>query len=158
MALAGLLAPASQSVDAAALVPPRTPVTLQFMQNVSTKSARRGDRIALRVYDPVVDHGKTLIRKDAPALGVVTSVKRPGIFGKKGELKIRLDRVSDVHGHRVPLETYRSGDRFRALGPGASGAGLLILGPLGLVGGAFVKGKDVTISAGTRIQAEVAGG
>ena len=34
----------------------------------------------------------------------------------------------------------------------------VILGPVGLVGGAFIKGKHITIDSGTRIQARVAGG
>ena len=34
---------------------------------------------------------------------------------------------------------------------GASFAGMVILGPIGIVGGAFVHGKEVTIPAGATI-------
>lgn len=145
-------------VSAAEPVPPGTRITLQFDRSVSTRTARKGGTVPLRVYSPVVVRGKTLIDQDAPATGVVTSVRRPGRFGKRGELKIRLVSVRDRSGARVPLEAYTSGDRFSAGGPGASAAGLLVLGPIGLAGGAFVKGKHVTIDRGTRIQAVVAGG
>lgn len=137
--------------------PPDTAVPLEFAQEVSTRSAHKGDEIRLKVYQDVVVKGKTLIRKDAPATGVVEAVKKPGRFGQRGQLKLRLTSVRDVNGDTVPLEPYKSGDRFSATGPGASGAGLLILGPVGLVGGAFIKGTHVTIEQGTRIQAKVAG-
>lgn len=145
-------------VRAEQTVPPGTVVTLQFMQDVGTKTAKKGDKIKLRVYTDVVHNGKTLIKQDAPAEGIVESVRKPKRFGRRGELKIRLESVTDVNGVRVPLESYKSGERFTASGPGAAAGGLLVLGPVGLVGGAFIKGKDVTIKEGTKIQAMVAGG
>jgi hypothetical protein len=130
---------------------------LEFRQEVSSKTAKKGDRIRLRVYTPVQVDGKTVIEQDAPATGIVTAVHRRRSFGRKGEIRIKLEQVRDVSGARVPLEAYKSGDRFAAGGPGAAGAGLLVLGPVGAVAGVFVKGKDVTIEKGTRIQAQVAG-
>jgi hypothetical protein len=158
LALAALGCALSTATWAAASVPADTAVPLEFAQEVSTKTAHKGDEVKLRVYQDVVVKGKTLIRKDAPATGVVESVKKPGRFGKRGQLKLRLTSVRDVNGSAVPLEPYKTGDRFSASGPGAAGAGLLILGPVGLVGGAFIKGTHVTIEQGTRIQAKVAGG
>ena len=155
--LAACLLAVAACARAAEPVPPGTPVMLQFLEEVSTKTAKEGDPVKLRVYTNVVVNGKTLIRQDAPATGVITDVRKPKRFGKRAELKIRLENVQDVAGNRVPLEAYSSGKRFRAGGPGASGAGLLILGPVGLVGGAFVKGKHITVDSGTRIEAKVAG-
>jgi hypothetical protein len=148
MALAG-------AAKAAPAVPPGTPVLLQFQQDVSTKTAKKGDQVQLRVYTDVVVDGRTLIKQDAPAVGIIETVRKPRSFGRRAELKLRLESVNDVSGARVPLEPYTTGDRFKAAGPGASGAGLLVLGPVGLVGGAFVKGSHVTIEKGTRIQAVV---
>ncbi|HAK74612.1 MAG TPA: hypothetical protein DCP36_15610, partial [Sporomusaceae bacterium] len=34
---------------------------------------------------------------------------------------------------------------------GATVAGLIVLGPVGVVGGAFIRGKDVTIPAGAEL-------
>lgn len=138
-------------------VPPGTPVTLEFTQEVSTRTAKVGDHISMRVYTDVVVNGKRLIRQDAPALGVVTAVHRRRSFGRKGELKIKLENVRDAQGTRVPLEPYKSGNRFSAGGPGAAGGGLLVFGPVGMVAGVFVKGKEIVITKGTRIQAQVAG-
>jgi hypothetical protein len=138
-------------------IPAGTTVVLQFDQDLTTKTAKKGDLIPLRVYSDVMVNGKTFIRQDSKATGVVTDVDKPGRFGKRGKLKIRLDSVTDVKGRRIALDPYSSGDRFKAEGPGAAAGGLLILGPVGLVGGAFIKGNHVTIEKGTRIQARVAG-
>src|SRR4051795_9775724 len=46
-------------------VPPGTSVPLEFSQQVSTKTARKGDEIRLRVYQEIAKNGRTLIRKDA---------------------------------------------------------------------------------------------
>lgn len=150
-----LLAPSA--AWAAQSVPPGTQVMLQFAQTVSTKTARVGDLVRMRVYTDVLVNGRRVIRQDAPAQGVVTTVHRPRTFGRKGELKIRLQHVRDVRGTRVPLEPYKSGNRFAAGGPAAAGGGLLVFGPVGLVAGVFVKGKEITITKGTRIEAQVAG-
>lgn len=157
LGILGLATFALPAARADSLVPAGTVVPLEFQQAVSSKTAKKGDLLKLRVYTDVVVNGKTLIRQDAPATGVVESVKHPGIFGKRAQLKVRLTSVKDVNGKLVPLDPYNSGDRFQAGGPGAAGAGLLVLGPVGLVGGAFVKGNNVSITEGTRIQAKVAG-
>ncbi len=138
-------------------IPEGTVVILQFDQDVSTMSAKKGDLIPLRVHSDVVVNGKTVVRQDSKATGVVTDIDKPGRFGKRGKLKIRLESVEDVNGRRISLDPYSSGERFNAEGPGAAGAGLLVLGPIGVVGGAFIKGKHVQIDKGTRIQARVAG-
>ena len=41
-----------------------------------------------------------------------------------------------------------------AMAAGASLAGILILGPIGVIGGAFVKGKDIDLPAGTEMYIE----
>jgi hypothetical protein len=158
---AAVAAPFAVAIGRAAFaqgpVPAGTVVVLQFDQDVSTMTAKKGDLIPLRVYSDVVVNGKTVIRQDSKATGIVTDVDKPGRFGKRGKLKVRLDSVTDTQGRRIALDPYSSGERFKAEGPGAAAGGLLILGPVGLVGGAFIKGNHVTIDKGTRIQARVAG-
>ena len=38
-----------------------------------------------------------------------------------------------------------------AMAAGASLAGIIILGPIGVIGGAFVKGKDIDLPVGTEM-------
>src|SRR5687767_7531354 len=92
-------------------IPAGTVVLLQFDQQVSTQTAKKGDLIPLRVYSDVMVNGKKVIRQDSKATGVVTDVDRPGRFGKRGKLKIRLESVEDVSGRRIALDPYSSGER-----------------------------------------------
>jgi len=138
-------------------VPAGTEVPLTFVAGVSSKTAQEGDPIAFRVARDVVADGRVAIPEGARAEGVVEKVHRGRTFGRKGELKIRLVRVQDLQGEYLPLESYKTGNRVAPGGPAASGAGLLVLGPLGLAAGAFVRGRDITIKPGTLIQAQVAG-
>ena len=150
-----LLVPFAASAET--MVPSGTKVPLEFTQRISTKTAKKGDTVELRVTEDVRVDGRTMIPEGAPAEGVITDVHRGRTFGRKGELKIRLTHVRDRNGDRIPIERYHSGDRFSAGGPAAAGAGLLVLGPVGLAAGALVHGSDFTIKEGTRIEAEVAG-
>ena len=151
-----LLSPVATALAAPSRIPPGTPVPLEFTREMSSRTAEKGDAVPLRVVEDVRVGGQVVIRRGAAAEGVVTKVHHRRSFGRKGELRIRLVRVRDVRGRYVPLEAYKTGHRFSAGGPGAAGGGLLVFGPLGLVAGAFVKGGEVTIHKGTRIQAEVA--
>jgi hypothetical protein len=130
-------------------------VPLEFMDSVDSRTARKGDVIPLKVVDDVTLEDGRQFRKDAEASAIIESVSKPGRFGKRAQIKMRLDWVKDADGERVPLGTYDTGHRFA---PGAGGASLgaaVFLGPIGLLGGAFVKGGHLVIKKGTRIQAKL---
>ena len=90
--------------------------------------------------------------------GTVTDVRRSGIFGRDGKLVITYGTIKAVDGSAVPLIV---GDKAKEqykqmkIAAGASVAGAVILGPVGLVGGLFVKGSEVNIPAGTTMFTEV---
>ena len=44
-----------------------------------------------------------------------------------------------------------------AMAAGSSLAGIIILGPIGVIGGAFVKGKDIDMPAGTEMYIQTKG-
>ncbi|MBM3459950.1 MAG: hypothetical protein FJX77_15625 [Armatimonadetes bacterium] len=67
-----------------------------------------------------------------------------------------MDHVLDPDGNRIPLEPYKSGERFAVGGAAVSTAGAILLGPVGLIGGGFIKGRHVTVEEGTRIIVKVA--
>ena len=137
------------------LAPPGMVVPLLFAERVQSQNAARGEVVELRAWSDVEADGKVVIAQDAKAQGRIVSIRKPRSFGRKAEIRVRLDWVEDVNGGQVPLENYRTGRRFDPKGPGAAAGGLLILGPVGLVGGLFVQGGHITIKQGTRIQAQV---
>lgn len=134
---------------------PETTIPLEFCDSLDSRTAKKGDVVALKVVDDVTIDGKLRFRKDADASGIVEGVEKPGRFGKRAQIKLRLDWAKDVNGQEVALASYTTGHRFE---PGAAGAGLggaLLLGPIGLLGGALIKGGHLVIKKGTRIQGRV---
>ena len=72
-------------------------------------------------------------------------------FGQDGRVVVDFGRLTTLDGTRVKLqvdETATEKNKSLELAAGASMAGILLLGsPVGLVGGYFVRGKDVKIEA-----------
>jgi len=133
-------------------------VPLEFCDTVDSRTAHKGDVVELKVVDDVQVDGRLRFRKDAAASGIIEAVHKPERFGKKAEIKMRLDWVRDVNGDQVPLSSYNSGKRFEPGAGGASLGGALLLGPIGLLGGALIKGGHLVIKKGTRIQGRVLDG
>lgn len=135
--------------------PEEPTLPLEFTQVIDSRKVKKGDVVTLKVVDDTAISDKLRFRKDAPASGIIEDVKEPGRFGQRAQIKIRLDWVKDINGAQVPLASYTTGNRFEPGAGGASLGGLLFLGPVGLLGGAFIKGGHLTIKKGTRIQARV---
>ena len=130
-------------------------VRLEFCAEVDSRTAKKGDVVPLKVVEDVTIDGQLRFRKDAEATGIVEAVDPPGRFGKQARIDIRLDWAKDLNGVKIPLRSYSTGRRFDPEAGGASLGAALLLGPIGLAGGALVKGRQVTIRKGTRIQASV---
>ena len=122
-AAAGLLAH-----PAAHAVPEGTGVRLMLLREITSRTAKPGDRFKLRVDEAVVIDGRTLIPVGATAWGEITTVEKNGAAGKGGSLVARLLFIQ-LDGGNVPL----SGDlRNKSSGNGTA-VGLAVLG-FGLLG------------------------
>ncbi len=152
---------ASLSLALAALanqIPKGTEVRLSFDSDVSSKTAKIGDKINFHVVDDVLVDGQVVIKKGSAAAGTVTDVAKGRRFGVNARLKIRLDPVAAADGTMVPIASRQKG---KATGSGtdkaamASGAGALVLGPIGLGIGYFVTGKELNVKAGDTLATEV---
>jgi hypothetical protein len=130
-------------------------VPLEFCDTIDSRTTKRGDLVHLKVSEDTPIDGKLRFRRDAEAAGIIEDVEKPGRFGKKAVIKMRLDWVKDINGEHVPLQSYSTGHRFAAGAGGASLGAAVFLGPIGLLGGALVKGGHIVIKKGTRIQARL---
>jgi len=130
-------------------------VRLEFCDTIDSRTAKRGDLIHLKVAEDTSVDGKVRFRRDAEAAGIIEGVEKPGRFGKKAVIRMRLDWAKDINGEHIPLQSYSTGHRFEAGAGGASLGAAVFLGPIGLLGGALVKGGHIEIKKGTRIQARL---
>jgi hypothetical protein len=154
--VAGLLA----APVAAVTVPKGTAVDLVFDQALSSKTAVAGEKVRLHVINDVMVGGTTVIKAGAPVTGVLTQVKHHQRWGVNAKIMIALRSVKSTFGTRIPLNHRQKGQAFGGKksteAAGATVGGAILLGPVGLVGGYFITGKNVNIKAGDPLPTEVA--
>lgn len=123
------------------LVERDTPIRLMVVNEVSTRTAKPGDRFMLRVDENVVVEGVTIIPAGTRAWGEVSAAEKSGAVGKSGKLQARLLHV-EVGGEQIPI----SGENKSAGDGGGTQVvlGALALGPLALL----APGNNAKLKAG----------
>jgi hypothetical protein len=145
----------SLALSIAAPLTKGTEVLLTFKQALSSKTAKAGQLVNLEVEKDVADSsGSVVLHKGDPVTATIVKVDKRDHFGKNARIRLSIQPV-----HGVELEPRDKGKLVggtRSDQAGAvAGAGLLVLGPLGLAGGYFVVGHPVNIKAGDELRTEV---
>lgn len=152
-ALLGDIKYVSQSVT----IPAGTIVKMKNLEALNSKTAQEGDTVHFAVSEDVVVGDVVAIPRGMEAEGTITNARKSGMFGKDGKIEITYHTVRAADNTPVPLiigEKTKEEYKRTAGAVGASAAGAIILGPVGLVGGLFVHGNDVDIPVGTEMLAE----
>ncbi len=122
-----------------------------FTSEMSTKMSRQGDRVNFKAGDNLYVNDVLVLPKGATGIGEIKKVVQPGIFGKDGRIDITFTHIYGVDGTKIPLTVGELAKQKAESIAGAAGAaigGMIVLGPVGVIGGAFVKGNSVTIPVG----------
>ena len=136
------------------LLPAKTVFKIAINDKVSSKTNMVGDEVTFTVSEDVKVGNNLVLPKGSQGSGVITKVSQPKSFGRSGKLDISFDQVFSLDDEPIPTvlgPEAKEKLKMEAAAVGASGVGALALGPIGLVGGFFVKGKDVEIPAGTEL-------
>ena len=134
------------------IVPKNTLIKVALVDPVNTKNLKKGDVIRYKVASDVIVDGKLVFAKGEPGDGTVLKVKQARNFGRDAELEIDYKQTKSIDGTYVSTfmgEESKEQMKSMAMAAGASLAGIIILGPIGVIGGAFVKGKNIDLPAGT---------
>lgn len=140
-------------------VPANTLAKVSLVTPVNAKNIKVGDRIEIRSDEDVVENGRLLFVKGAPGYGEVTKVKQAGNFGRDAEVQIDFKILRTMDGTDASMmlgEESKQKMQSMAFAAGASIAGIALLGPIGIIGGAFVKGKNIDLPAGTELYIQTA--
>lgn len=135
-------------------VPANTLIKIALVTPVNSKNIKVGDEIDYKVAQDVLVDGNLVFAKGLPGEGVVTKVKHRKNFGRNAEVDVDFKQTKSIDGTYV--DTF-VGDEAKkemknlAMAAGASLAGMVILGPVGIIAGAFVNGKDIDLPAGTEV-------
>lgn len=123
-----------------------------FASEMSTKYSRAGETVAFTSADNLYVNDVLVLPKGAHGIATISKVVQPGIFGKDGRIDLKFSHLTAVDGTKIPLYIGELAKQKATSIAGAAGAAIgsmIVLGPVGLVGGAFVKGASVTIPVGS---------
>ena len=153
LAAAVLAIPAPLFAASSVWVPKDTKVGLRFLTPVASDKIAKGAQVNFKVVADVIQDRHVVIRSGTPVAGTVTEVTKPGIYGQDAKVVIGFIAVNGVDGRPIKLTDVVASkamiSKGRAGAAGATVAGLIILGPIGLLGGAFIRGNNVEVPAGT---------
>ena len=143
------------------MIPVSTLVTMKTLEPLDSQTAQEGETVRFAVADDVVVDGIVAIPRGMEATGTITKARKSGRFGKDGKIEITFHSVRAADSTPVNLivgEKTKEEYKRTAGAVGASAAGAIILGPVGLVGGLFVHGNDgTTMYAETEKDTDVVG-
>ncbi|MDU2063334.1 MAG: hypothetical protein E6713_00740 [Sporomusaceae bacterium] len=139
---------------AEAAVKQDTLVKIKLLTPLTSKDSRPGDTVSFIAAEDIFDNGVLIVTKGAVGHGTVKAVDRAGNLGRDGKLQVEFNSIEAVDGSELATVL---GDKAKektnsvAKVAGASMAGMILLGPIGILGGAFVHGKDNDMPAGSEI-------
>ena len=139
---------------AAGVVPANTLIKVLTVTPINAKNLKEGDRIEFQAAEDVIEGGRLLFAKGAPGYGTVKKVKQARNFGRDAEVVIDFQALRAIDGTDVEmLLGAESKEKMEsmAMAAGASLAGMALLGPIGIIGGVFIKGKNINLPAGTEL-------
>lgn len=125
---------------------------IQFTDEFSSRTNKVGDEVRFKAADNLYVNDVLVLPKGANGLGKIKKIRKPSAFGRDARIDIEFLYVTAVDGSKVSVFVGPLAEQEAKTVAGAAGAavgGMIILGPIGAVGGAFVKGKQVTIPAGS---------
>ncbi len=135
-------------------VPANTLAKIALVDRVNAKNLKAGDVIRIQAAEDVVEDGMLLFTKGASGEAVVTKVSQAKNFGRNAEIEMDFKYLTSVDGRQLDIilgeESKKSMEQL-GMAAGASLAGMLVLGPIGIIGGAFVNGKNIDLPEGTEL-------
>ena len=135
-------------------VPANTLVKIVLTTPVNAKNLKVGDLIEFQAAEDIMDNGMLLFAKGAQGFGEVQKVAQAANFGRNAKVVIDFKSLKAIDGTMVDMTLGKESKEMMehmAMAAGASIAGIAILGPIGVIGGAFVKGKNVDLPVGTEL-------
>ena len=141
------------------VIPAGTLVPIRFMSTLSSKNNTEGEIFNFQIAENVFLENKLVIPANSEGVGEIIEAKRATILSRPGKLEIEFKPITAFDGSQLSLilgeEAQKENERI-AIAVGVGILGLIVLSsPIGLVAGALVPGKNVTIEQGTQIFLQV---
>ena len=145
------------------VLPGNTTMKFRFMDELSPAKSQAGDYVRLELTNDLIVNQNLIAPAGSLLVTEVREVKRPRMFGVPGEVRLTFSELKTLGPQRPHVvvgdaaqkaikDARKAGDRGEGaiVGAGAvSLAGAVLLGPVGLVSGAFIRGNSIKIPVGS---------
>lgn len=132
-----------------AYIPADTILHVELMEEISSKSIKKGAPVPLKLQENLIVNDVIVVPAGTDVEGVVTQAKKNGMFGRSGKLEFSINSVKAINGVRIPLEYLTKKEA------GSDGGAVAVATAVSLIGGLFMKGKNVSFPAGSVFDARV---
>jgi hypothetical protein len=135
-----------------------TDVHLVFDSPLSSRHSEPGDVIRFHVETPVIVDGRTVIAAGTRVRGIVEKVNKPERYGINASIRLDMRSIRTTTGARVPLEPKLRGRLVSGKtgeAAAATAGGAILLGPVGLIGGLFIKGRQIEAHPGDKATVQI---
>ena len=129
-------------------------IKIKIFDKVSSISSKTGDKIRFEVAQDVYIDSKLVIPSGSTGIMEISQVEKSGNLGKEGEINLEFSKVMSLDGSEINVDLQKEAKLMndsQQLALGASILGAAVLGPVGLVAGYFVKGKEEVLPKGSEI-------
>src|SRR5690606_30248361 len=140
-------------------LPKGTLVKIELLTELNSEKSRPNDVVSYKVVEDVRIDNAIVIPAGTIGQGHVVSVDGAGRLGQGGFVTVDFGTVTAMDSTRVKVQVAERAteqNKSLELAAGASLAGVVLLGPIGLAAGYFVRGKAHIVPVGTTFYAETA--
>ena len=132
-----------------AYIPKGTIIDVDLLEELSSKKNHVDDDVKLKTLDNIIINDVIVVQAGALVEGKVTKCTSSGLFGRAGKLEFTINSVRSINGVDIPLQ-YTD---FKEAG--SDDGAVAVAAVVTLIGGLFMKGKNVSFPAGTKMSAKV---
>lgn len=143
-------------------MPAGTVFKSEITKELTVRKVKKDDPVILRLTEEIIINDNLVAPKGSRVMGHISKVKMPRSFGRASEIEITFDTIETIDLAIVPIvmgeaaKKAMEADSAMIGAAGASVAGAVLLGPLGLATGVLVRGSDKPLKEGTRFYVETA--
>ena len=136
-------------------IPASTVVKTSLAQTLTVRNVKVDDKVVLKLIEEIVIAKNLVAPKGSRVFAHITKVKPPRSFGRASEIEMAFDALEVIGPNSVTVNMGEAAKKAMETDSGtigavgASFAGAVLLGPLGLAGGFLVRGSDNHLKEGT---------
>lgn len=141
-------------------LPKETIVKGILRDTLTVRNVKVGDIIILALNEQIMIGDMLVAPKGGRVFAHITTVKPPRSFGRSSVIEMEIDGVEVLGPYVVPVNIGDAAkkametDSAMIGAAGASLAGAVLLGPVGLAGGFLIRGNDKQLKEGTLFYAQ----